>query len=217
MARKKSVGRPRSDEITSSQQRTLDEIKRYIARHNMPPTMRELAELMGVNSASAYDQVNQLVRKGRLKREARKSRSLSVVEINTPLDISELVAVPILGNVAAGQPIFAEENITGYANVEGSLVRKGRCFALHVVGDSMIKVGIRPKDLVIVRQQPVAENGDIVVALLDGDATVKRLSISDETIQLCPENPKYRAISIDADQDFRIVGKVIAIRRLQTT
>lgn len=211
----KRPGRPRIAELTGSQQRTLNEIQRLIARHNLPPTMQELATAMGVNSASAYEQVNQLVRKGYLKREPRKARNIVVLQTAAE-EVAELVEVPIIGTVAAGQPILADENVIGQAMVEGSLVRRGRCFALKVVGDSMIKAGIKAGDLVIVRQQPIAENGDIVVALLDGEATVKRLSICEEVIQLCPENPKYRPISVDADQDFRILGKVVGVRRLQT-
>ena len=210
----KRAGRPRIEELTGSQQRTLDEIQRIIARHNLPPTMQELAAAMGVNAASAYEQVNQLVRKGYLKREPRKARNL-VVLLKASEEVAELVEVPIIGTVAAGQPILAEENIIGQAMVEGALVRRGRCFALKVKGDSMLKASIKDGDLVIVRQQPIAENGDIVVAMLDGEATVKRLSIREEVIQLCPENPKYKPISVDADQDFRILGKVVGVRRMQ--
>jgi repressor LexA len=128
-------------------------------------------------------------------------------------DIPDLVAVPIVGRVAAGQPILAEENIVGEVLVEGGIARAGRCFALEVTGDSMVDAGIRERDLVVVRQQPVAENGDIVVALLEDEATVKRLFIRDERIELRPENPNHRPIPVGPDDGLRILGKVVAVRR----
>jgi repressor LexA len=213
---KKRPGRPAVEELTAPQQRTLDELRKIIAREKLPPTMQELAVAMGVTAASVHEQVSQLVRKGFLKREPRKARNLTILEDPTE-KIAELVEIPIVGTVAAGLPVLAEENIVGHVIIEGSLARRGRCFALQVVGDSMIRAGIKAKDLVIVRQQAVAENGDIVVAMLEGEATVKRLSICEELIQLCPENDKYRPITVDPDQEFRILGKVVGIRRLEAS
>lgn len=129
--------------------------------------------------------------------------------------IADLIPVPIVGTVAAGQPIFAEENIVGEVLVEGRIVRTGRCYALEITGDSMINAGIQEGDLIIVRQQPMAENGDIVVALLGDDATVKRLYIKDAQVELRPENPMYQPIPVTPDDSFRILGKVLAIRHLQ--
>jgi len=163
--RKGGPGRRPIVSITEHQRRTLREIRDFIARKGYPPTIQELAEILGITHASAHAQVNQLVRKGYLKREPRKARGLAVVR--EPEDeITDLVPVPILGRVAAGQPLFAEENIIGEVLVEGGTASRGRCFALVVDGDSMIKADIHEGDLVIVRQQPVAESGDIVVALL---------------------------------------------------
>lgn len=212
---KRGPGRPIIEELTGSQQRTLEQIRQIVVREKLPPTMQELATVMGITAASAHEQVNQLVRKGYLKREPRKARNLTILQ-GPPEEVAELVEIPIVGTVAAGHPILAEENIVGQIIIEGSLARRGRCFALHVVGDSMVRAGIKEGDLVIVRQQAMAENGDIVVAMLEGEATVKRLSICEEVIQLCPENPKYRPISIDPDQDFRILGKVMGVRRMES-
>jgi repressor LexA len=156
--------------------------------------------------------VNQLVRKGYLKREPRKARGIAIIR-EPEDDVPDLVAVPIVGRVAAGQPILAEENIVGEVLVEGGIARSGRCFALEVTGDSMVDAGIRERDLVVVREQAVAENGDIVVALLEDEATVKRLFIRDERIELRPENPKYRPIPVGPDDGLRILGKVVAVRR----
>lgn len=210
---KRGPGRPVVEALTGSQQRTLEEIRQIVARKHLPPTMQELATAMGMTAASAHEQVNQLVRKGYLKREPRKARNLVILK-GPPDEIGEFIEIPIVGTVAAGYPILAEENIVGHVIIDGNVARRGRCFALNVVGDSMIRAGIKAGDLVIVRQQAMAENGDIVVAMLDGDATVKRLSICEEVVQLCPENPKYQPIVIEPDQDFRILGKVMGVRRL---
>jgi len=211
--RKGGPGRRPIVSITEHQRRTLREIRDFIARKGYPPTIQELAEILGITHASAHAQVNQLVRKGYLKREPRKARGLAVVR-EPEDDITDLVPVPILGRVAAGQPLFAEENIIGEVLVEGGTASRGRCFALVVDGDSMIKADIHEGDLVIVRQQPVAESGDIVVALLGEEATVKRLYIREEKIELRPENPKYPPIPIGPSEDLRILGKVVGVRRL---
>jgi len=205
-------GRRPVQEITEPQRRTLKEIRLFANRRGFPPTMKELADILGISHASAHGQVNQLVRKGYLKREARKARGIVILR-DPEDDVPDLVAVPIVGRVAAGQPILAEENIVGEVLVEGGIARSGRCFALEVTGDSMVDAGIRERDLVVVREQAVAENGDIVVALLEDEATVKRLFIRDEKIELRPENPKHRPIPVGPDDGLRILGKVVAVRR----
>ena len=205
-------GRRPIQEITAPQRRTLQEIRLYTSRRGFPPTIKELADILGISHASAHGQVNQLVRKGYLKREPKKARGIAIVR-EPEDDVPDLVAVPIVGQVAAGQPILAEENIIGEVLVESRIAGSGRCFALEVKGDSMVKAGIRERDLVVVRQQPVAENGDIVVALLEDEATVKRLYIREEKIELRPENPKHRPIPVGPDDGLRILGKVVAVRR----
>jgi repressor LexA len=152
------------------------------------------------------------VRKGYLKRDPGKARSLELLK-EPESEVSDLVSVPIVGTIAAGHPILAVENIVGELLVEGRLVGRARCFALQVEGDSMVRADIRSGDYVVVRQQPVAENGDIVVALLGDDATVKRLRIADDRIELRPENPRHRPIVVGPDDEMRIQGKVIAVRR----
>ncbi len=205
-------GRRPAVEITDPQRRTLRALRRFIDHRGLPPTIKELADSLGISAPSAHDQVNQLVRKGYVKRESRKARGLTVVR--EPMDdVLELLAVPIVGSVAAGQPILAEENVIGEVLVDSRAVRSGRCFALEVRGDSMIGAGIHDRDLVVVREQPVAESGDIVVALLDQEATVKRLFIRDERIELRPENPIHRPMRIGPDDGLSILGKVVAISR----
>jgi len=211
---RKGRGRRPVEEITDTQINALKEIRRFTNHRGFPPTIKELADILGISHASAHGQVNQLVRKGYLKREARKARSLAIVR--EPEDtLSVMTAIPIVGRVAAGRSILAVENIVGEIMVEGRIARSGRCFALEVAGDSMVNAGIRERDLVVVREQPVAENGDIVVALLEDEATVKRLFIRDEKIELRPENPKHRPIPVGPDDGLRILGKVIAVRHRQ--
>ena len=205
-------GRRPVDEITSPQRHTLRELRRFTSQRGFPPTIKELADVLGISAPSAHDQVSQLVRKGYVKRESRKARGLTIVR--EPMDqVVELRPVPIIGRVAAGQPVLAEENIIGEVLVDSRAVPSGCSFALEVHGDSMIDAGIHDRDVVVVRQQPLAESGDIVVALLDQDATVKRLFIREERIELRSENPNYQPMRIGPDDGLRILGKVVAISR----
>ena len=205
----KARGRRPVQEITGPQRRTLHELRCFINRRGFPPTIQELADILGISSPSLRDQVKQLVRKGYVRRESRKARGLTVLREPTD-EVLELRAVPIVGRVAAGQPILAEENIVGEVLVDSRAIRSGRCFALEVRGDSMIGAGIHDQDLVVVRQQPLAESGDIVVALLGEEATVKRLHIEDDRIELRPENTGHRLIRVGPEDDLKILGKVVA-------
>jgi repressor LexA len=204
-----SRGRPPVEEITDPQRRTLGDLRRFIAQQGFPPTIQELADILGISAPSVRAQVNQLVRKGYVKREPKKARGLTVLREPTE-EALDLRRVPIVGNVAAGQPILAEENIVGEVLIDSRGACSGRCFALKVQGDSMIDAGIHNGGLVVVRQQPLAESGDIVVALLDGEATVKRLYIRGETIELRPENSAHRPIAVGPQDEIRILGKVVA-------
>ncbi|MBF0181971.1 MAG: transcriptional repressor LexA [Magnetococcales bacterium] len=199
---------------TPSQQRLLETIKEFIASHGMSPTLVELSEILGIKPPSVHEQITAMIQKGLLQRTSRKVRSLALVEKSSR--VPRLVSVPILGLVTAGAPILALKNRIGEVLVEEHVVR-GTCFALQVKGDSMIEADILEGDLVIVRQQPIAENGDIVVALLGDEATVKRLFISDSLIELRPANPSYRPIRIKQDDELRILGKVLAVRSISST
>ena len=216
--RKRPRGRRPVQDITAPQQRTLKEIRRFADEHGLPPTMQELADVLGISHASAHEQVSQLVRKGCLKREPKKARGLVIardfaIAEDTDAEALDRVAVPIVDRVAAGPPLLAEENIVGAVQVELKTVGSSACFALEVTGDSMQDAGIGDGDLVIVRRQPLAERGDIVVALLDDEATVKRLFIRDQQIELRPENPKHRPIPVGPDGGLSILGKVVAVQR----
>lgn len=213
MIEKRSPGRPLVNGLTPSQETVLNEIQRLISAKHIPPTMVELALSLGMTAASAHESVNQLVRKGYVEREARKARSLRVVRGSEHV-ASELLQIPILGNVAAGCPIFAEENVSGHICVDSGTFGKGKFFALKVVGQSMKDAKIPDGCLVIVKHQVIADNRDIVVAWLGGAVTVKRLSVFDGEIQLLPENKRFKPIDVQADSDFRILGKVVGIRTL---
>jgi repressor LexA len=205
-------GRPPVESITEPQRRTLRAIEDWLGEHGYPPTMQELADSLGITPATTHAHVKQLERKGYLKREGRKARGLVLTR---PPDepMLDLVEIPLVGIVAAGQPLLAHENILGHIFVEARLSRSARCFALRVTGDSMKDAHIHDGDIVVVRQQPLAEHNDIVVALVDGEATVKRLFMQEQRIELRPENSRYRPISIGPDTDLRIAGKVLAVHR----
>ena len=207
--KRKKPGPKRVEGLTKAQEKMMSTIRDIIAERGLPPTMQELAEVLGIRGPSAYEQMRNLVRKGYLRHTPRKARSIEIVDQPPPM--SETVPVPIVGTVAAGQPILAVENVMGQIGVEANVVR-GQCFALEVQGDSMIEAGIKEGDYLIVRQQPLAENGDIVVALLEDEATVKRLFISEDRIELRPANAAYRPIQIAPDGEIKILGKVLAVR-----
>ena len=203
-------GRPRVDEITDGQSRALSELSAAIDRYGFAPTMSELGEKLGIMAASAHQLIIQLERKGYVRRLPRKARSLSIIR-RPSQTIASMVSVPLIGVVKAGPAMLAEENCLGEVMVASAMVGRGSCFALQISGDSMKGADMRDGDVIIVRRQLIAENGEIVVALIDDEATVKRLETNDGAIRLIPENKKYRPIEVQPDSDFRVIGKVIGI------
>lgn len=210
-------GRPPLKTLTDSQARILREIESFLREQSISPTTSELAERVGMTAQSVSEQLQRLERNGYIQRQRKTPRSLVVLRSAEPPreTVSKLVPVPIIGTVAAGIPILAVENICGEVLVEESVIGSGSHFALKASGQSMLRAGIHPGDILIVRQQQIAENRDIVVAMLDGgDATVKRLHYSGGTIELRPENPRFKPIPVGPNDDLRILGKVIAVRRI---
>ncbi len=205
-------GRKPISGLTAHQQRTLRAIRQYIEDNGISPTAADLSEALGLSRSTIQDQIEQLVRKGYLNRETGRARSVSIRQEPSGL-LGTFFSVPIVGEVAAGVPILAQENMAGEILVESHALRGGKHFALEVKGRSMIDAGIEPGDLVIVRQQATAENGDIVVAMLEGEATVKRLWMGEGGVELRPENTDFEPIVIGTDDGLSIVGKVIAVRR----
>lgn len=202
------MGRSKTEKITPLQRETLEEICRYIDAKGYPPTVKELSVTFGISHSSVHERINQLVRKGYLKREGRKARGLTVVK--RPKDMAaDLVAVAVVRTVAAGEPVLAEGNIIGEVLIDAATVKSGEFFALHASGDSMTGAGISDGDLIIVRRQQLAENGDIVVAVLNGETTVKRLKLEDRRIELVPEHPGLTPVKVRPEDDLRILGKIV--------
>jgi repressor LexA len=203
---------PNSD-LTPVQLKIYRAIKRFMEEHGYPPTVGELSESQSRTKASIHAVLNSLIQKGFIRRSVGKARSLEILRM-PQATVIDVIAIPRLGSVPAGNPITAEENRAGEVFVEASIVGKDPCFALDVTGSSMIGADILDGDTLIVRLQPLAENGDIVVASVDGEVTVKRLSMMAGVIRLLPENKTFKPIEVSNASDFRILGKVIATRRL---
>jgi repressor LexA len=201
-----------TDELSDRQAKILDYI-RYVTRvRNYPPSVREIGEAVGLSSSSTvHNHLNQLERRGLIKRDASKSRTVQLVQ-EKELDDQRrnVVAVPIVGNVAAGMPILAEENVEDHLMLSPDIAQEG-WFLLKVRGDSMINAAILDGDLVLVRPRQEANNGEIVVALVDDEATVKRFHREGSRIELVAENPAYAPIVPDR---LSIVGDVKAVIRV---
>jgi len=210
---KRGRGRPIIETLTPSQERLLVAIQEHIDREGLSPTLRELAEQLDQGVASIYKLIQRLERNGFVGRTAGKSRSIVVLRSANEPQLAGLVSIPLIGTVAAGAPMFAPENQLGEILVDAATVRSGRHFALKVSGQSMIDAGIHSGDLLVIRQQPLADHRDIVVALLNDEATVKRLHHRNGEISLIPENPRFKPIPVGPEDDLRIVGKVVAVRR----
>jgi len=202
--------------LTERQDEILAFIKTHIEKSGFPPTVLEIQKEFSFKSPNAVQEhVKAIARKGYIRRNPNKWRGLELVGVAKKEPVAPpTVLVPLIGRVAAGSPILAEENIEGMISIDRSLVnRPTKLFALHVKGDSMIKAGIYDGNIVIAHQQSAAENGDIVVALLGDEATVKRFYHKNKMILLQPENDKMSPIKITKQVDLSILGKVVATLR----
>ncbi len=201
------------EKITPRQQRILDFIKQTVEDRGYPPTVREIGEAVGLTSSSSvHAQLANLQRRGLLRRDAAKPRAM---ELQGPGGRrSHAVTVPLLGRIAAGAPVMADEDVEDYLAVPSGFATERDHFALRVQGDSMVDAGILDGDVVVVKQQDSADEGDIVAALLPGpgeeEATVKRFHRRRGRIQLVPENAKMQPIDMT---DGQIIGKVVAVLR----
>lgn len=205
--------------VTKRQQAVLDNIEKHIREKGYGPTVREVCQDLGLSSPSTvHVHLKALEEKGLIKRDPLKSRSISLAypleEANEPNIIKpefrNVVTVPLVGNVAAGEPILAEENIEDTITLPTEIVGEAPSFMLSVRGDSMIEAGINDGDYIVVKEQPVANNGDIVVAIVDDGATVKRFYRESNAIRLQPENSSMDPIIVD---DCSICGIVVAVFR----
>ncbi len=188
-------------------------LKEYFQERGYPPTVRELMEGMGLSSTNVVRKYLKILeRKGYIKRQFNSPRAIEIVDVSARGP--EGRSVPIVGRVRAGIPHPVIEDIEGYLSVDKTLCRGTDTFFLRVVGDSMIDAHIQEGDLVLVKPQPVANNGEIVVALIGDEATVKRFYKKGDTIQLKPEHPTMKPIIIKEGQaDVHIIGKVVAVIR----
>lgn len=198
--------------ITARQQRILDFIARTVRDRGYPPTVREIGEAVGLTSSSSvHGQLANLERRGLLRRDPTKPRAIGLAPDEAH---PRAAVVPLVGRIAAGAPLMADENVEEYLPVPMGFVDGAEHFALRVSGDSMIGAGILDGDVVIVRRQDDATSGDIVVAVMPGaaedEATVKRLSRRGNKLILVPENPALEPFEM---RDGRIAGKVVAVLR----
>jgi repressor LexA len=216
-------GPPDASGLTPRQRKVLDVIRASVERRGYPPSMREIGEAVGLTSTSSVaHQLAALERKGFLRRDPHRPRA---VDVRTPDDTAPSESydetgsgdarptptfVPLVGRIAAGGPILAEEAIEDVFPLPRELVGEGALFLLRIAGDSMVDAAICDGDWVVIRQQPVADNGDIVAALIDGEATVKTYKRREGHVWLMPHNPSYEPIPGD---EATILGRVVAVLR----
>src|SRR3954447_3435697 len=215
-------GRRPDTGLTERQRTILDVIRASVTSRGYPPSIREIGDAVGLTSTSSVaHQLRTLERKGYLRRDPNRPRA---VDVRTPEDMAHIVAtdvagsdalpeptfVPVLGRIAAGGPILAEEAVEDVFPLPKELVGEGSLFLLKVVGESMVDAAICDGDWVVVRQQNVADNGDIVAAMIDGEATVKTFKRTRDQVWLMPHNPAFDPIP---GNDAAVLGKVVTVIR----
>ncbi len=196
-------------DLTDKQQFILDFIKESINDSGYPPTVREIGDRFGITVKGAYDHMKAIEKKGFIKTEHNKSRAIVITGDDSEIK-SIGISIPLLGRIAAGSPILAEENIEDYLSFPEEMFSKGEYFALTIKGDSMIEGGIFDGDVAVIKKQNTANNGDIVAALIDEEATLKVFQKTADSIKLIPKNAAYKPIECT---DVAIMGKLAAIFR----
>ncbi len=202
--------------LTARQKEVLDFISSQIVEHGYPPTFREIGAEFNIKSTNGVRSIlTALERKGYVRRSSRLSRGIELVagKVKTTID-SQVSSIPIIGRIAAGSPILAEEHIEGTIPVDNNFIRSEGIFALEVHGDSMINDGIHNGDYVFARQQNTAQTGEIVVAVIGDEATVKRFYPEKKHIRLEPANEAYGPIIVEkSTPGFYIAGKIVGLIR----
>lgn len=197
--------------ISKKQQEILDYIKNEILNRGFPPAVREICEAVNLKSTSSvHSHLETLEKNGYIRRDPTKPRAIEIVDDNFNLTRREVVNVPLIGSVAAGQPILAVENVESYFPVPSEFMPNNQVFMLKVKGESMINAGILDGDQVLVEIVPDAKNGDMVVALIEDCATVKTFYKENGHFRLQPENDYMEPIIVD---DLQILGRVIGVMR----
>lgn len=198
--------------ITAKQQEILEYIKETVLKKGYPPAVREICEAVHLKSTSSvHSHLETLEKNGYIRRDPTKPRTIEIIDDTFNFSRREMVNVPLIGTVAAGLPILAQENIEAYFPFPVETLPNKEVFMLRVKGDSMINAGILEGDQVLVEQQQTADNGDIVVALVDDSATVKRFYKEDGHYRLQPENDTMAPIIVN---NVEVLGKVIGLLRL---
>lgn len=200
-----------SGRITAKQEEILNYIKNEILERGFPPAVREICQAVNLKSTSSvHSHLESLEKNGYIRRDPTKPRAIEILDDSFNMIRREMVNVPIVGTVAAGQPILAQQNIDSYFPIPSEYMPNEQSFILRVKGESMINAGIMDGDCVLVRQQSTANNGEMVVALVDDSATVKTFYKENGRIRLQPENDTMAPIIID---DCQILGKVFGVFR----
>ena len=198
--------------ISSKQREILEYIKEEILKKGYPPAVREICEAVNLKSTSSvHSHLETLQKNGYIRRDPTKPRAIEIMDDSFQMVRHEMASIPVVGTVAAGQPILAQQNIESYFPIPAELVPSGECFSLRVKGESMINVGIYDGDQIFVECCNTARNGDIVVALVDDSATVKTFYKEEGHIRLQPENDTMDPIIVP---DCQILGKVFGVFRL---
>ncbi|MFL5824991.1 MAG: transcriptional repressor LexA [Thermoleophilaceae bacterium] len=196
--------------LTKRQQEIFDFIKRYSAKHGYPPTVRDIGKAIGLTSSSTvHAHLANLEKLGLLRRDPTKPRALELLN-KAKEAVTGSAGLPLVGRVAAGEPILAEENVEDYVDVPGAIGGDEADYLLRVAGDSMKDVGILEGDFVVVRSQETATDGEIVVALVGEEATVKRFYRESDHIRLQPENDAYEPIRT---REAQVLGRVVGVFR----
>ncbi|MGB3346793.1 MAG: transcriptional repressor LexA [Candidatus Humimicrobiia bacterium] len=202
------------EELTKRQKQILDFIEEFIIKKAYPPSVREICKAVGLSSpATVQSHLDKLKTKGYIKRDPLKPRAIEIMSPSIKYEGilgKKFVSVPIVGKIAAGIPLLAEQNIDEYFPLPTSFISSKDNFMLRVKGESMINAAIKPGDLLVTKRQNTAENGDIVIALVEDEATVKRFFKEDGKIRLQPENDLMEPIILS---NVKILGKVIALIR----
>ena len=198
--------------ITAKQQEILEYIKSEILNKGYPPAVREICEAVHLKSTSSvHSHLETLEKNGFIRRDPTKPRAIEIIDDDFNLSRREIVSVPVIGSVAAGEPIFADQNIESYMPILPEDMPDGPAFMLRVKGESMVNAGIFDGDRVLVRKQESAENGEIIVALVEDAATVKTFYKEDGHFRLQPENDTMEPIILD---DVVVLGKVTGLFRV---
>lgn len=197
--------------ITNKQQQILDYMKQIILKRGYPPSVREICEAVSLKSTSSvFSHLETLEKNGYIRRDPTKPRAIEICDDSFQSVRTETASIPVVGTVAAGQPILANQNIEGYFPIPLENIPRGEAFILKVKGESMVNIGIMNGDRVLVEQTQSVSNGDVVVALIDDSATVKTFYKEDGHIRLQPENDSMDPIIV---QDCVILGKVFGVYR----